>query len=543
MREAFETYLQSATENVGSKRQKKEIQWELYDHLQELYERNLATGLDEAAAEKQALAEMGDSESLNLQFGALYPVQPNLYMSTSLNLIGVGIFLSLMRLDFFFAGFGVLTQMVGYVLLTLGLLRLSSLHRCLRAASYLYLFERVLWLVTGFLFRYSVEGEGLYQSAMILDFAEPILQCIVIILLFVGLNKVLLQSCAKPLKKPRLLFTGILFFLFYMALIAVSVNRFCGETQNVSVPFPFDLLFYLPFLFLIVSFSRIKKIVRQEETDLEIPKPMGKIGKTVFACAATAVLLLNFALMPVAAFRKPEMKPYIQADTEAQSVEVEAARAQMLSLGFPEKLLADLPDSEVLHFQKATKMRLCDCGTTAENVDVQAFCFRFTQEEQTKIRVLYVFQHLENQPCPRSGFCMNFSPEDTMAFRYFKSEDAPKFSAFVLAQVDDETVRCTPLCTRLRQDNTDFLEAEITYPRGAVNCRAYFSAEASLIQKDNTPWDYVNAQYTFQKFPLALQNTSAMSYATQSTNMFAPTDPFFTRRDVDVNFDWASEEK
>ena len=58
----FEEYLQYICAGIRSHRKRAEIHDELLGHLEDTYERGLATGLSDDAAQADALAQMGDRE-------------------------------------------------------------------------------------------------------------------------------------------------------------------------------------------------------------------------------------------------------------------------------------------------------------------------------------------------------------------------------------------------------------------------------------------------------------------------------------------------
>ena len=76
----IDTYIDNVCKGIENRKVKREITDELSSHIMELYERNIALGMSDDDAQKDAVSHMGDSEAVSKTFRKLYPISTIKYL-------------------------------------------------------------------------------------------------------------------------------------------------------------------------------------------------------------------------------------------------------------------------------------------------------------------------------------------------------------------------------------------------------------------------------------------------------------------------------
>ena len=77
------TYIDNVWKGIRDRKVKNELKDELLSHLLEIYEINIALGLSDDDALKDAVAHMGDSEAVSKTFKQIYPISSAEYFRRS----------------------------------------------------------------------------------------------------------------------------------------------------------------------------------------------------------------------------------------------------------------------------------------------------------------------------------------------------------------------------------------------------------------------------------------------------------------------------
>ena len=70
----LDAYIKTVSKEIKDRKVKRELKEELFSHLIEIYERNIALGMSDEDAQKDAVSHMGDSEAVAETFKKLYPI-------------------------------------------------------------------------------------------------------------------------------------------------------------------------------------------------------------------------------------------------------------------------------------------------------------------------------------------------------------------------------------------------------------------------------------------------------------------------------------
>lgn len=505
-------FAHEAVEPIRARKQRRAAEDELLDHLETVYEQNLATGMEEKEAAENAVAHMGKLQTLQARYADLYgKIEPR-PMHVTMDCLGLGLLLSHLCL-FISPNSDLLFQVAGGFLVLFSMLRLRTVSK--KADKIFFLQPAALFLQI-FAFCATMYFGILTVPAAVTHIAAWVADGIFICALYTVLCEV--YNAAYEPGDPLIpgIFPSLFLFLlsdfFYCAMWQGSTERsaymedleqYMGRSMPVAM--------VIAAVVFTVLFWRMRRIVcsgEPQETRLE---PFTKKSRRRF----TAVVLV-FALLPIlgmvaAALRVPSTAPYTQAD--AQGTDAAAAREHLVSLGLPADIAADLPDSEVLLYTDMATMQVITDSISAENwygpdITLRAYQFWGDSWENNAVRTLFCLQYPET-------YAAHF--RESLYFQYdreifiLSQDETPSRLCLVLADKAGETVRVTPFQESWdEQSNYDSIGAfapigcEYAFPHGSTNRRVYIAATRHF--GGGFTWDRqvaIGWLYTSQRLPLS----------------------------------------
>ena len=506
-------FAREAVEPIRARKQRRAAEDELLDHLETVYEQNLATGMEEKEAAENAVAHMGKLKTLQARYADLYGgVEPR-PMHVTMDCLGLGLLLSHLCL-FVSPNTDLLFQVAGGLLVLFSMLRLRTVSE--KADKIFFLQPAVLFLQ---IFAYGLSLYfGLYSvPAAIAHLAAWVADGIFLCALYAVLCEV--YNAAYEPGDPLIpgIFPSLFLFLlsdfFYCAMWRESTERsaymedlehYMGRSMPVAM--------VIAAVVFTVLFWRMRRVVcsgEPQETRLE---PFTKKSRRRFAAVVLVFALLPILGMVAAALRAPSTAPYVQAD--AQNVNAAAAREHLLSLGLPADIVADLPDSEVLLYTDMATMQVITDSTAGESwygpdMTVRAYQFWGSSWEDNGVRTLYCLCYPDGYEAHfRESLYFLFDPD---AFSPPSTEHAPARLCLVLAEKEGESVQITPFQESWNAQEDAYsnmayepIGCEYAFPHGSTNRRVYVAATRHFGGGD--AWgDLVSTEglYFSQRFPLS----------------------------------------
>lgn len=505
----FEDYTKSVCRKIMSLRKRAEVREELYSHLMEQYERNIALGMDDETAQTRAIEKMGDKEKIATEFGALYSVSPPEYMRSSLNFVIWGMLLSVFQINLFM-GCGEITQFIGELFLLYGLLKLRKTDKRLNRAFYLNVVIETAGLIMQF-----IPTQTIYYN--VIKDTWLIIICIFNTLLywwiFSGINNLCKKTIKKEDKKPHL----YLGFALWMSFIFSIYFSFYTETAELTL---LSSIFMFVSLYLL---SRAKKILSHEEPEFDLKQILSKAEKAFYW-----ILVVILAIMPIVAMiaeANPdiEAKNHHTADTSVSQSIIDTAKNNMLELGFPEEYLKDLPDSEILNYSDATYLQIEEkefaynryhnyaTNTTDKKASygVDVFRFYFADGE---IRIMMRIEIIdENIAKYRNGLYLQFYEDRfSPAYDYNETGDYGQFY-LALSEKDGETLSTEILSEYTPKNSLEKLYIagfEFVFAKGGTNRRAYLAHSAKLMYPTRDAYLCTDAAFFWQEIPISNEEIS-----------------------------------
>ncbi len=530
---AFEEFTDYVCKGILSARKKAEVKEELWSHLTDRYEQNLAIGMAHTDAQTDAVEHMGDRQLLQRRMAQLYSVSPSDYMRSSLNFLIFGILFSYVNLNFFVGANQVFT-FLGEILTLYALFKLRGVHKRIQTALYIYPTALLLGVAANFCAYYWIDGT---VAVSVFQVLSCILQAVFYGFLFAGLHTACKSVQTEGEKEPHLGFCCFLMLSILGFGIAVITLQATGDD--------FSLLAYLligEILIILFGLRRAKLILMHREPEFPLEKSLQKQDKALYSVLVVFFLALPFLGMYLAAARQPEATVYAPADTTESVQTVQEARAHMLSLGFPADRLADLPDSEVLQYKNALcivhdpyyeeEIRLQK--DDEPQFEIYHFCFPCAESptETAYVRTIYCLTDLDAQKRHfRDGLYIQYDNRDFHTPGTADKSNAAAAPVFlVLSEYNGVTLRSAPLAMYSGADfPQDYTGAEFAFPKASVNRRVYYAQTQIWNHPDVNYSSCIFGYYLHKDWPMypLFSNTVSAAEALFHSDWFSPSDPTY----------------
>lgn len=509
----FEEYAKHVCKKIMSVRKRREVREELYSHLLEEYDRNCSLGLDDLSAQQKAVDKMGDKEKLADTFGKLYSIIPTEYMRSSVNFIIWGFLLTHFHIDLF-EGFAQITTFLGQALLLFGLFKLRKADKKLNYALYLYIFIHSIEIVINAI-SYNLANPNRFVtvSAIFLNLINIILYWWI----FSGLNRLCKTTLTENDKTPHLVAGFINFVLFSSNVIFA----FLLEANELALFSPIFLIFT------IVQLCRAKNVLAHEEPEFNLNDTIYKSEKIIYG-----ILVVVFAITPIIAMigssaSSPDYEVFNAVITSVSQSEVEAAKKNMIELGFNEEYLKDITDSEILKYADATCLQIeeprsihreeYDFKANTMNkivvCETQTFRFFFPDDE---IRILMRVEMPDEKTCKyRNGLYLQFY-NDYFTPKYNDNENNCEKFEVVLSELEGQTISTTPLSYFNPENSNDLLYIagfEFKFVKGSTNRRAYLAHSSKISRPEIIQNTCTDGVFLWEEIPLSAEYQSINSKA------------------------------
>lgn len=342
----FSDYVNNICKNISSRQKREDVAEELFCHLEDNYERNLAVGMSEEEARQDAISKMGDSTTLAYRLANIHSYSPLTAMSSAF----VALICGYILMNFIFlSGFVKdIIHSIGIIIVFSSLLRMRRVNGEVNKAFHLFNFY-----VLSRLFFYAVSlGQILplwiSSTSYILN---ALFSGLFYLFLFKGLDSLVKPHLTEESKKPKLIFCGVyqLLLCFFNGFMLVLSE---GESITITA-FILPIFMLFMFFYTIVQLVRVRRILWDADNEYNIlpsdKKHLLTFVGVLFGCFAL-VLTFNY----VSATRAPVKTELIIHDlSEKEQKEADKIREKMLSWDVHPQIVEDLPDSEILNYKDA----------------------------------------------------------------------------------------------------------------------------------------------------------------------------------------------
>ncbi len=328
------------------KSERKSVRDELYDHLMCRYETNLAVGMDEEQAEKSAVADLGDASMLRFKLGQVHSYAPRPTLKKSMNLLILGYVLTSFHISFF-DGMKDMMSFIGTVCFIVALFCFRTASKKLKAAFYLKTLSAVLsWVIYAVDPIYSLP----FAFRAMLGVMTNLLNPVYIILMILGLKELVMPHFGTYSK--NIPFDAGIFLNGLWGLINIVLYGFLIDSGELNADFESIFLFVLILISVILNLVilvRSSKVLWNSDHEYKIEDSSAK--KTVAALLVFAVAIVPTVAVDISlANQKAVTFSYSIDDSEMSYNEYERICSNLLSYGIPEKIVYNLPETEILKY-------------------------------------------------------------------------------------------------------------------------------------------------------------------------------------------------
>lgn len=457
----IDAYIKNVCKNVHSRHIEREIKDELFSHLMEHYERQIALGKSDEEAQKFAVSCMGDSESISKTFEKLYDGTEKLVGNTIWSLF-IGILWQTTRFiwrssQMFYIGLGFAHQLI-----SLNILKKIN-HKF--NTAFIALCCNTIFMLSGY-FAYDYFSLSL-EFKYFIFIISGILSCIEYTFVFLGIRDVEKENgnTEKSLISPVI---SIILMVISQALAvwivfvdtayAFLILLACGATGA----FPIAMLL-----------GHSVDILENYKWDfIKLTKEERRIR-----CIAIFLLLLLIFAPFIVANRPAKTVDFVAHNIETD-INVTEIRENLISLGLPENVANELPDSEILKYQNTEKIEIeSDDNSWSTNLAYESFAFYLpkTELQPKRVRVLLVISGFESlEGLDRHGLYIDSAFPESEFECDLEAYDGTFMQ--ILCDIDNETRQVVPfyqIDLNSSEHTEEPIGCEYGYPKNSKNFRIY----------------------------------------------------------------------
>lgn len=328
------------------KSERQSVRDELYDHLMCRYETNLAVGMDEETAAESAINDLGDKNTLRFKLSQIHYYYPKLSTKKAMNLLIFGYIFMHFHLSFF-TGMKEITSFIGTVCTIIALYCLGKANKKIKASFYVKTFASVFsWIVYAIEPIYSLP----FMLTAVCGIISSVLTLVYFVFVILGLKELVEPYLSVyPKKIP---FGLSIFFNLIIGIFNTIILVFLLLDGETSTDIQSTLLFIVTiFMFFVdlVVLIRSSKLLWQSDHEYKIEDSSKK--KAVAAITAIAVAVIPTVAVDISlANQKSVTSSYSIDDSEMSYNEYERICSNLLSYGIPEKIVYNLPETEILKY-------------------------------------------------------------------------------------------------------------------------------------------------------------------------------------------------
>ena len=468
------TYINNVSKGIRDRKVKNELKDELLSHLLEIYERNIALGVSDEDAQKDAVAHMGDSEAVSKTFKQIYPISSAEYFRRS------GWCLAYPLLLYFSYGLrAVDTLCIITFFLFLALYKIRKVNKIFNTAFITTIANGVVQIVF-FVLQNYILFEKSFSLFVVLSY--QIMIVVIYTLIILGLIQI-----KKKLNEPKedfwLAYSSIPALILSNTLAVVS--KFLGYSDW---GFPALLIgFIINFLPAAVIYTTVRDI---DNLGLQIPQKMHTKKKIIITFLIVFIVTSSLCIYSV-------FVPYPPVDYIVNDISTDVAEIKnnLIELGLPQSIAEELPESEILKYKDATELIIYEDekwtnpfvdddnapeeDLTESHYVSYLFTLPATEVEPYRVRILVAIDRFEE-------FDETLYTE--LALYYFRNDSSDIFCK-MLCDIDNVTKEIEPIHNKVvSYDDIEDLYYIFTPTKNATNHRAYISQTIIPTANNESIW-------------------------------------------------------
>lgn len=458
------TYINNATKGIKDRQTEIEIKDELFSHLIEIYERNIALGMDDVDAQTDAVSHMGESEAIAESFKKLYPISILKYFEKIAWVTACPLLYTFSNNDSFI-------PLLLLIIMLYGLCYLRKIDKLFNISLAFNVINIVIQVIFTFLMTVLLIDQNILKISVLLYYTLNMVTYILILFC--------LYKYKKKLNAPKYHF--ILAAISIVLVIATNIIMFFATVNDITE---------LRFLVLATSILPCAVVYT---TIKDLSTLSFNIKTTKHLLRNYLICLLAFIGMMIGFnyagyLNDSSTTEYIIDDTNVSVTEI---KENMISLGLPREIADDLPESEILKYKNATELEIEQCDdyneiiSNEEGYEDEALytVYYFTinkNVEYIEMRVLFDidrFEEYDSKLYTKIAF-------DSFDYDTFEPSTSDLFCK-MLCNIDGVTRELPPIFNEVMQDDS-FKDIVHIYGfvRNSENYRAYIAHNIKKYAED-----------------------------------------------------------
>ena len=334
----FSAFINSVCDKIMFKRVRADIEDELYDHLMCQYDKNIACGMSEDEAMKEAERLMGNTKELKYKLSAIHSYYPSLNAKKAIGMLTWGYFA-------YAVGFSVaLLFTVNYLYSIGNILTLCAMY-CLRTANKTLKAGFVISLLNFISYLLFVSYEQIYYTDIKLIIIFRVITLVLIII-----QTVLVATGISFLTKPyKDEYSKRMKFLRNTVLYIATISTYCiTSIYHTVAPTSFIgigslVIFEGPFLNLLRDSSTLLY-----NSDHEYNIESSPVKKTAIIVCTLILSVASFVgISYYINASPPKTVETVIDDVQLSNEEYERITANLKSYNIPQNVIDNLPASEI----------------------------------------------------------------------------------------------------------------------------------------------------------------------------------------------------
>ncbi len=330
------TYINTVSKGIRDRKVKSELKDELLSHLLEIYERNVALGLSDEDAQKDAVKHMGDSEAVAKTFKKLYPISSADYFKSAAWQI-------VYPLLFYFA-LGTIRVVRSYLftlILFSALIKIRKVNKYFNTAFILSGIHGIFQIIT-----------FVIQCAFVMDLQIVktifLIQQIVVLIIYTLIICGILKA-KKKMNEPKADFVLAIVSL-PLVILSALLTFFVNNDYETEIGLLTILINILPAIVIYTSIRDLDSL----KISISHEKHTAKILVSIVLALVILLSGIN-GLYDNILSNNYEAVNYLIEDTQSDVTEI---KDKLIAMGLPQKIADELPESEIIKYKDAEKLEI-----------------------------------------------------------------------------------------------------------------------------------------------------------------------------------------
>lgn len=385
----IDAYIKTVSKEIRNRKVKRELKDELLSHIMEIYERNIALGMSDEEAQKDAIAHMGDSEAVAKTFKKLYPISSYDFLQNNTSRFVMGIAWSLFLLVSRAEPLNSIWFLYALSVCYEALWHYRKIDKKFKFAFNTSIFNFVFIIIFNFIYNYFTLDYSFYRFIII---GYTIISSIEYLFIFYGIKELekKLEISKKDSRSPIISCCMLIVTQILVSAIELTDNELLLYFMGISA-------FFLSFFPLAMLGDTTEYF---EEIEVYTPKSKEEQRKHAFKKIGVWIVAILFIWVTgfISLNRPVKTHEFILQDTSQQN-NTEEIREELISLGLSQNIVYDLPDSEIIKYDNVEYVDFYSNDDKDYKTDLiyHAYaCFMPANNSQPeRVRVLFVFNNFD----------------------------------------------------------------------------------------------------------------------------------------------------